>query len=90
MGNIGGHERVLGLYVIRRSWSTLLKTYPFSQPRLAINRLMNSCEALERNDRTKTVSPTMFLHSFENELQIEVPREIRIVRHKDHRPGFVF
>ena len=81
---------VYSVYMIRRSWSTLLNACPLSQPRPAISKLMNSCEALGRNDRTMVVRPTVFLHSIQNDSPVDVRCEIRIVRHKDHRPGFVF
>jgi len=40
---------------------------------------MISCAALGRNDRTMVVSPTVFLHSIENDSPIDVRCEIRIV-----------
>ena len=48
---------VYSVYMIRRSWSTLLKACPLSQPKPAIIRLMNSCEALGRNERTIGCEP---------------------------------
>lgn len=78
---------VYSAYMIRRSWSTQFKAWPL---RPAVSRLMNSCEALGRNARTNVAIPTVSLHSFENNSPIDVRRETRIVRYKDHRPGLVF
>ena len=51
VGKIGGPERVLDMHDLQVLVDAA-QACPLSQPRQAISRLMKSCDALGRNDRT--------------------------------------
>jgi hypothetical protein len=89
VGKIGGPERVFGIHGPQVLVDPA-QGLPAQSAQAGDQQADDQLRSAWRQDRTTAVSPTVFLYSIENHSPIDVRREIRIVRHKDYRPGFVF